>query len=96
MEREILQKRIAAPLRIMVKMHLKKKYKAHKEKLDAKPSLPESNVKHIAMNKTFIAFAVSGSVLLLLGYSLGPEGCENSTISSWETPIFHEHGRNRC
>jgi len=57
-----------------------KKYKAHKEKLEAKPSLPESNVKHIAMNKILIAFAVSGSVLLLLGYSLGPEGCENSTI----------------
>lgn len=57
-----------------------KKYKAHKENLEAKPGLSESNIKHIAMNKILIAFAVSGSVLLLLGYTLGPEGCENSTI----------------
>ena len=51
-----------------------------KENTEIKPTLPESNLQHIAMNKVLIAAAFIGSVLMVLGYSWGPEGCEDSTI----------------
>ena len=52
----------------------------YKENTGFKPTLPESNLQHIAMNKVFIASVFLGSVLMVLGYSWGPEGCEDSTI----------------
>lgn len=51
-----------------------------KQEAEIKPTLPESNLQHIAMNKVFIAAAFLGSILMVLGYSWGPEGCEDSTI----------------
>lgn len=51
-----------------------------KENTEVKPSLSESNLQHGAMNKVFIAAAFLGSILMVLGYSWGPEGCEDSTI----------------
>ncbi len=52
----------------------------HKENTEVKPTHPKSNLQHIAMNKVFIAAAFIGSILMVLGYSWGPEGCEDSTI----------------
>ena len=51
-----------------------------KENTEIKPTHSESNLQHIAMNKVFISAAFIGSILMLLGYSWGPEGCEDSTI----------------
>ena len=51
-----------------------------KENTEIKPAHSESNLQHIAMNKVFIAAAFIGSILMVLGYSWGPEGCEDSTI----------------
>ena len=51
-----------------------------KENTEVKPTYSESNLQHIAMNKVFIAAAFIGSILMVLGYSWGPEGCEDSTI----------------
>ena len=53
---------------------------ANKENTEGKPTHSESNLQHIAMNKVFIAAAFIGSILMVLGYSWGPEGCEDSTI----------------
>lgn len=50
------------------------------ENMELKPSLPKSNLQHIAMNKLFIVAAFLGSILMVLGYSWGPDGCEDSTI----------------
>ena len=58
----------------------KKMQKANKENMEVKPTLSESNLQHIGMNKVFIAAAFIGSILMVLGYSWGPEGCEDSTI----------------
>ena len=57
-----------------------KAQKKYKDNMENKPNLPESNLQHIAMNKVFIASAFIGSILMVLGYSWGPEGCEDSTI----------------
>ncbi|MEC8789088.1 MAG: hypothetical protein VXX17_03400, partial [Candidatus Thermoplasmatota archaeon] len=51
-----------------------------KENTKIKPTYSESNLQHIAMNKVFISAAFVGSILMVLGYSWGPEGCEDSTI----------------
>ena len=51
-----------------------------KENTEIKPSRSESNLQHIAMNKVFIAAAFIGSILMVLGYSWGAEGCEDSTF----------------
>ena len=51
-----------------------------KENTEIKPTHSESNLQHIAMNKVFIAAAFIGSILMVLGYSWGPDGCEDSTI----------------
>ena len=56
------------------------KQNERRENMEVKPTLPESNLQHIAMNKVFIAAAFLGSILMVLGYSWGPEGCEDSTI----------------
>ena len=53
---------------------------ANKENIEVKPTISESNLQHIGMNKVFIASAFIGSILMVLGYSWGPEGCEDSTI----------------
>ena len=58
----------------------KKMQKANKENMEVKPTLSESNLQHIGMNKVFIAAAFIGSILMVLGYSWGPESCEDSTI----------------
>ena len=50
------------------------------ENMEVKPSLPKSNLKHITMNKLFVAAAFLGSILMVLEYSWGPDGCEDSTI----------------
>lgn len=57
-----------------------KMQKKRKETTEIKPTHSESNLQHIAMNKVFIAAAFIGSILMVLGYSWGPEGCEDSTI----------------
>jgi len=57
-----------------------KMQKKRKETKEIKPTHSESNLQHIAMNKVFIAAAFIGSILMILGYSWGPEGCEDSTI----------------
>lgn len=54
--------------------------KKRKENTEIKPTHSESNLQHIAMNKVFISAAFIGSILMVLGYSWGPEGCEDSTI----------------
>ena len=56
------------------------KQNVNKENTEIKPTPSESNLQHIAMNKVFIASAFLGSILMVLGYSWGPEGCEDSTI----------------
>lgn len=56
------------------------KQNVNKENTEIKPIPSESNLQHIAMNKVFIASAFLGSILMVLGYSWGPEGCEDSTI----------------
>lgn len=53
---------------------------ANEENNEGKPTHSESNLQHIGMNKVFIAAAFIGSILMVLGYSWGPEGCEDSTI----------------
>ena len=56
------------------------KQNVNKENTEIKPTPSESNLQHIAMNKVFIASVFLGSILMVLGYSWGPEGCEDSTI----------------
>ena len=63
-----------------IKSESEKMQKKRKENTEIKPTHSESNLQHIAMNKVFIAAAFIGSILMVLGYSWGPEGCEDSTI----------------
>ena len=51
-----------------------------KEQKNIKQTISESNLQHIAINKLLIVFAFTGSLLMILGESFGPDDCENVTI----------------
>lgn len=56
------------------------KYNAYKEDLDPKSDLPEANQQHIFMNKVFISCAFIGGIFSVIGYSYGPDGCDNDGL----------------